>query len=159
VADSVPGSHECSGACPALRTSGGSGEATFANADAVAAGATASGINASILKGGEITRTVTDSATGAGIFRICLDGFDSNGNEVGMQGYADGAGAYTIYNAPPGAVRVEFYSHRTSYSNVSCGGTNYVTHYYSDKSSLATADPVSVNADATSGINTAMTAG
>jgi Carboxypeptidase regulatory-like domain len=150
--------------CPVLNfvTQYYNGKATLANADAVAvtAGATASGINALIVKGGEITGTATDSATGAGIFGICVDAFDTNGNEVGMGGYTGGAGAYTIYNAPPGAVRIEFYSQPTSYSNVSCGGTNYVTQYYNHKSSLATADPVSVNANATtSGINTAMTAG
>ena len=43
-------------------------------------------MNALIVKGGEITGTVTDSATGAGIFGICVDAFDSNGNEVGMGG-------------------------------------------------------------------------
>jgi hypothetical protein len=138
------------------------GKSTFANADAVAvtAGATTSEINALIVKGGEITGTVTDSATGAGIWGICVDAFDGNGNDVGMGGYTGRAGAYTIYNAPPGAVRLEFYSQPTAYSNPSCGGTNYVTQYYSHKSSLATADPVSVTPNATtSGINTAMTAG
>jgi len=137
------------------------GKATLASADpiAVTAGATTSGINAVMVKGGEITGTVPDSSTGAAIWGLCVDAFDSKGNDAAA-GYTDRTGAYTLYGVPPGTDRVEFYSQPSSYSDPSCGGTNYVTQYYSHKSSLATADPVSVTANATtSGINTTMTAG
>jgi 5-hydroxyisourate hydrolase-like protein (transthyretin family) len=137
------------------------GKASLANADpvAVTVAKTTSGINAAIVKGGEITGTVTDSSTGAPISGICVDAFDSNGNDVAA-GYTDGTGAYTIYGAPPGGARVEFYSQASSYSNPSCGGTNYITQYYKAKASLATANPITVaSAATTTGINAAMTAG
>ena len=135
-------------------------KANLASADPVAVklATVTSGINATMVKGGEITGTVTDSATHAPIFGICVDALDSHGNDVAA-GYTGRDGAYTIYGAPDGA-RVEFYSQPSSYSSPSCGGTNYVTQYYDGKSTLASANPVAVKPTATTaGINAAMVAG
>lgn len=135
------------------------GAATLAAADTVSVtiGSTTSGINASIVRGGEITGTATDTATNSPIWGLCVDAFDSNGNDVAA-GYTDRTGAYTIYGAPPGATRVEFYSQPSSYSDPSCGGTKYVTQYYDRKPSLSTADPVSVTpGGTTAAINATMT--
>jgi hypothetical protein len=126
---------------------------------AVTVGATTSGIDAVIVRGGEIIGTVTDATTGAAILGLCVDAFDSNGDDI-FAASTDRTGAYILYGVPPGTDRVEFYSQPTSYSSPSCGGTNYLTQYYTQKSSLATADPVTVAANSTTtGVNAAMTPG
>jgi hypothetical protein len=137
------------------------GKATLASADpvSVTVGSTISGIDAKMAHGGEITGTATDRTTGAAIWGLCVDAFDTNGNDVAA-GYTDRTGAYTIYGAPPGAARVEFYSQPLAFSDPSCGGTNYLTQYYAGEPSLAAANPVTVTPGATTpAINAVMTAG
>ena len=137
------------------------GKATLASADPVVVklATTTSGINATMVKGGEVTGTVTDSATHAPIWGLCVDAFDSNGNDISTTN-TDRTGAYTLHGAPPGSDRVEFHADA---SGAACGTittTNYITQYYNGQSSLATANPVTVTPNATtSGINAAMVAG
>jgi hypothetical protein len=130
-----------------------SGKSSLASSDpvTVTAGATTAGINAAMVRGGQITGTVTDGATRAAIRFICVDAYDNSGNIVSSAD-TDPSGAYFLYSVPPGPVRVEFHS--------GCGVSGYVTQYYSAKSSLASADPVTVTAGTTTGgINAAIVAG
>jgi hypothetical protein len=130
-----------------------SGKSSLASSDpvTVTAGATTAGINAAMVQGGQITGTVTDSATHGAIRFICVDAYDNSGNIVSSAD-TDPSGAYFLYSVPPGSVRVEFHS--------GCGVSGYVTQYYSAKSSLASADPVKVAAGATTAaINAALVAG
>jgi hypothetical protein len=76
---------------------------------AVTASATTSGINAVIVQGGEITGTATDATTGAAILGLCVDAFDSNGDDISAAS-TDPTGPYILYGVPPGSDRVEFYS-------------------------------------------------
>jgi hypothetical protein len=127
-------------------------KATLASADpiAVTAGATTSGINAAMVTHGEITGTVTDSATGAPLAGICLDIFDSGGG-IFAQSSTNANGVYTTIPLPSGSYRVGF--------DLGCGDSTYAAQYYSGKATLATADPVTVTDGATtSGINAALVA-
>ncbi len=99
----------------------------------------------------KITGTVTAAAGGAPLSDVQVLAYDSSGNQAGF--YCTNAnGTYTISTLPTGSYRLEFSSNQNCGTNV-----NYVTRYYSGKSSLATADPVSATeGQTTSNINTAL---
>jgi hypothetical protein len=127
------------------------GKATLASADpiAVAAGATTSGINAAMVTHGEITGTVTDSASKAPLAGICVDIYDSTGALVGAVS-TDSSGAYVSPRLFVGSYRVGFFN---------CGASTYASQYYNDQATLASADPVTVtDGTTTSGINAALVA-
>jgi hypothetical protein len=127
------------------------GKATLASADpvAVTAGRTTSGISAAMVTHGQITGTVTDSATGAPLAGICLDIFDSGGGI--SQTSTNASGVYTTIHLMPGSYRVGF--------NLGCSDSAYATQYYNDQPTLAGADPVTVSdGTTTSGINAALVA-
>ena len=106
------------------------GKPTLASADpvAVTAGTTTSGINAALVTQGEITGTVTDSATHAPLAGICLDIFDSSGG-IFAQSSTNASGVYTTIPVPSGSYRVGF--------NLGCGDSTYVAQYYNDQATLA----------------------
>jgi hypothetical protein len=127
------------------------GKATLASADpiSVTAGATTSGINAAMITHGEITGTVTDSVTGAPLAGICLDIFDSSGGI--SQSSTNANGVYTTIHLLSGSYRVGF--------DLGCGDSTYALQYYDAKTTLASADPVTVtDGTRTSGINAALVA-
>ena len=128
------------------------GKSTLATADAVSvtAGSTTSGIDAALQTGGQISGVVTDASTHSGIANIQVAVLGSSGNFVGS-GLTASDGTYTVSGLSTGSYRVEF----------SAGfGSNYITQYYNGKSTLATADAVSVTAGSTtSGINAALQTG
>jgi Carboxypeptidase regulatory-like domain len=128
------------------------GKATLASADpiAVTAGTTTSGINAAMVTHGQITGTVTDSATGAPLAGICLDVFDSGGG-ITAQSSTNANGVYTTIPLPSGSYRVGF--------DLGCGDSTYAAQYYNGRATLAGADPVTVtDGTTTSGINAALVA-
>ncbi len=127
------------------------GKANLATADpvSVTAGATTSAINAALAAGGQITGTVTDASTSAGVLNVEVDVYDSSGNPV-ASGQTASDGTYTVSALPSGTYKVGFIPF----------GTNHLPQFYNGKANLATADPVSVTAGATtSAINAALAAG
>jgi hypothetical protein len=130
------------------------GQSSLASADpvGVTAGATTSGINAAMVVGGQITGTVTDSATKAALAGICVQANDSSGGEVAST-QTNSSGVYTLSALPTGSYHVGFADCAAGPDNA---GT-YVTQYYNGKATLASADPIAVTAGTTtSGINAAM---
>jgi hypothetical protein len=118
-----------------------------ANPVSVTGAATTSGINARLKPGGKISGTVTDSATTQPLANICVDALDSTGTFVGGAS-TNSSGQYTIPALPVASYKVMF---------VGCSVSGYLTAFYSGKSTLAAANPVSVaSSTTTSGINEAM---
>ncbi|MCX6583419.1 MAG: carboxypeptidase regulatory-like domain-containing protein [Candidatus Aminicenantes bacterium] len=104
----------------------------------VAAGQTISNIDAQLAIGGAISGHVTDG-NGNGIYNVNAQVRDAN-NNVLTGANTDGSGNYTIYGLTPGAYKIYFETNNAG---------NYVREYYNDKSSLAAADNVPVNAGQT----------
>ena len=110
----------------------------------VTSGTTTSGTNAALQHGGEITGTVTNAATKAGVkgIQVCA------GYECAT---SDASGNYTIERLPTGSDRVSFSAPYYS------AALNYVTQYYKGVASYSEATLVSVSAGSiTSGINAAL---
>ena len=127
------------------------GKATLATANTVpvTAGSTTSGIDAALAAGGQISGTVRDASTRAGVLNVEVDVYDSGGNPV-VSGQTASDGTYTISGLPTGSYRVWFVPF----------DTNHLPQFYEGKAALATADPVSVTAGSTtSGIDAALAAG
>ena len=127
-------------------------KATLASADpiAVTAGMTTSGIKAAMVTHGQITGTLTDSATGAPLAGICLDVFDSGGG-ITAQSSTNANGVYTTIPLPSGSYRVGF--------DLGCGDSTYAAQSYNGRATLAGADPVTVtDGTTTSRINAALVA-
>ena len=107
---------------------------------------TTSGINAAMLGGGQITGTVTDSAS-----KAALSGaFVCAGGSANYCASTNASGEYTISGLPTGSYTVAF----------SDPGASYITQYYNGKSSAGEANPVSVTVgSATGSINAALVKG
>ena len=124
-------------------------KATLASANpiTVTAGTTTSGINAAMVTHGEITGTVTDSATHAPLAGICVYVYDSSGSLVAGV-LTDSNGAYVSPRFYAGSYQVGFFN---------CGASTYTSQYYNDQATQASADPVTVtDGTTTSGINAAL---
>ena len=78
-----------------------------ANAITVPAGGTASGINAAMLAGGQITGTVTASATKTALAAICVQAYNSGGVAVASS-QTNSSGVYTLSALPTGSYQVGF---------------------------------------------------
>ena len=114
------------------------------------AGSTTSGIDAALQTGGQISGTVTDASTHSALSGVCVTVYDSTDNEVGFAN-TDASGHYTVSGLVSGSYTVGF---------AGCGAGNYAPQFYNGKSSLATADAVSVTAGSTtSGIDAALQTG
>jgi 5-hydroxyisourate hydrolase-like protein (transthyretin family) len=126
---------------------------TTADPVAVADGGVTSGIDAALTLGGQITGRVTATDGGGPLEDVWVDAYDSNGNYV-SDGETGATGVYTIAGLPAGNYRLEFYP---SSSGVSAA---YLSEYYNNRPTLATADPVSVTLGGmTSNINAVLSRG
>ena len=124
-----------------------------ANRVLVTAGAVTSGIDAAMPTGGEITGTVTDSATHAGVsgVRECAE---TEGREEACSA-TNAAGEYTLSGLPSGSYTVWFNASSEELSN----GWSW-TEWYDGKATRGEATQVAVNAGSvTSGIDIAMHTG
>jgi uncharacterized repeat protein (TIGR01451 family) len=123
---------------------------TFSDADLVTVVGTQDtpGIDAGLTRGGSISGTVTDAATGEPLQGICVSGGDEN---VGSFDETDAAGHYTLRGLPTGRFGVGFFD--------LCSGTqDYRTEYFDNRPSFAKADGIAVTApEAVSGIDAALT--
>jgi Carboxypeptidase regulatory-like domain len=126
-----------------------SGKSSLTAADPVEVteGATTAGVDAALVAApGQISGSVTDASTHAGLQKVTVTVYDSAGLAVATATSA-ADGTYALSDVPPGAYEVGF------------SGAGYVAQFYNGKSSLAVADPVSVAAGATTaGIDAALTA-
>jgi len=109
----------------------------FGDADlvSISAGSTTPNINAQLATGGAITGRVTDESTGDGLYDADVEVETSPYYSFA---YTDADGYYTVQAIPTGSYTVYFSSY-----------DNYVPEYFDNKTSYATADPVSVTAGLT----------
>jgi hypothetical protein len=128
------------------------GKASLATADAVTVtgGGTTPNTNAALVLGGKISGTVTAASGGAPLQSTEVCAYTSRSDSMYDcydYDYTDASGVYTISGLPAGTYYLRF-SH-----------TDYFDSYYNGKSSLATADGVSVTLGGTSTINAALVMG
>src|SRR5262249_3512993 len=94
---------------------------------------------------------VTSAATGAGISGATVLAYDASGNFVSATGAASD-GSYSLAGLASGTYRIEFEG--------PSGSGSYQFQFYDNRTSLATADPVTVTAgQPTTGINAALQGG
>jgi hypothetical protein len=119
---------------------------SFATADVVTVtgGAPLTGVDAELREGGRIAGTVTDASTHAGVGEIIVCAFESI-SEAGACTLTAAGGQYTIAGLPSGSYEVVF---APNFEEEELPGT-YITQYYNDKPTFATADLVSVTVPAT----------
>ncbi|MBP7687805.1 MAG: carboxypeptidase regulatory-like domain-containing protein [Thermoflexales bacterium] len=117
-----------------------SDQATLAAASPVSVtlGGTTANINAVLARGAQITGRVAAEDTGAG-----LAGVEIYVSKVGFSGYAytDQSGYFTTTGLISGSYKIQF---DTTYTSGT--GRAYISEYYNNKSTYATADPVNVPA-------------
>ena len=117
----------------------------------VGTGQHVSGIDAALSKGGEVEGHVTDAhgAALAGI-EVCAWGVLSGATACAL---TDSGGTYLITGLPTGAFKVGFRPEPG-------GGLNYVTQYYNDEPSYASANPIGVKVEQKKeGVDAAMAVG
>ena len=128
------------------------GRATLDSADpvVVAGGSATSGIDASLAQAGTVAGKVTDASTQSPVEGVDVQVLDSAGDDVG-DGSTDASGRYSVGGLPTGSYRVEF---------LPGSGQPYGRQFYSGRSTLASADPVSVTGGKlTDGIDGQLVAG
>jgi hypothetical protein len=133
-----------------------------ANSVLVTGGKTTSGIGATLIEGGKISGTVTDAFTHSGLAKIGVSAYTTSG-EFGY-GFAstNASGQYTISGLQAGSYKIEFYWEYSEAERKACEHAprcppKYITQYYNNQPSEATANPVAATVGKlTSGINAAM---
>ena len=109
--------------------------------------ATTSAINAAMLGGGQITGTVTDSASKGALSGASVCATRAS---AGYCSSTNSSGEYTISGLPTGSYTVAFAD----------PGASYITQYYNGKTSSGEANPVSVTVGSVTGsINAALVKG
>jgi hypothetical protein len=129
----------------------GKPSSSAANAVAVIAGGTTSGIDAALRTGGQVTGKVTDALSHAPLPHIEVCANTAGSSVFGGCAFTNAAGEYTISGLESGSYKIEFFA------GFEGEGGNYATQYFNGKSTFAAADAVAVIAgSATSGINAEM---
>ncbi|MFZ4857789.1 MAG: carboxypeptidase regulatory-like domain-containing protein [Desulfuromonadaceae bacterium] len=122
---------------------------TLADAVTVTAGATTSGINATLILGGTISGKVSNSA-GGNIAGVSVQAYDATSGSSYNSASSQSDGSYTITGLPTGSYKLQF----------SGGSNGYLSQWYNNNTSQALADAVSVTAGAaTSVINATLILG
>ena len=122
------------------------GQSSLASANSVAVvqGSTKAGIDAELQVGGEISGTVTDASTHAGLSEALIVVFGA-GEVLDGIAVTDASGNYTVEGLATGSYVVEFL------------GEKYIAQFYNGQSSFAKANLVTVvQQSMTTGINAAM---
>lgn len=123
-----------------------------ANPVSVVEGTKTSGIDATMVAGGQISGTVSSASTKAPLAGIEVCASEAGGDDLfGGCSTTNSAGEYMIAGITAGEYTVEFSGE---------GAAGYVPQYYNSKSSSSEADPVTVTDESTTaGINAAMLSG
>jgi Carboxypeptidase regulatory-like domain len=130
-----------------------SGKGSLESADpiSVAAGQSVSGIDAMLQPGGQVSGTVTDAATHAGVPGVRVTVYDANEIGIGVAS-TDASGNYTVSRLTAGSYRVGF-------AAAGAAG-NYVKQFYNGRASLGSGETVSVaSGQTTGGVDAALQAG
>jgi hypothetical protein len=133
------------------------GEHSLATADplTLTAGSAKTGVNAAMATGGQITGTVTDAKSHRPLPELEADAYDLSGNLVQWVCVAEDA-TYDLEALDSGTYKVFFMSDPPRTGN--CGGYPYYYGYYRNKSTFASANPVTVESgQTTSDINGTLT--
>ncbi len=121
------------------------GKTSFSEATpvSVTAGSGTSGIGAEMKKGGKITGTVTDSASGAGVrfSAVCL--LRASEPEILRCTYTNGVGGYSFLGVSPAAYKVVFSPDTPELEEIE---DDYFQQFYNAKPTFAQADPINVSA-------------
>jgi Carboxypeptidase regulatory-like domain len=119
-----------------------------ANLVSVTTASTTPGISTQMVLGGKISGTVTDNAASpAPLANICVQAFTAAGSFV-VGTSTTATGQYTMPSIPAGSYKVEFSD---------CQQAAYITQYYKNQPSLATANSLKVaKATTTTAINAKM---
>jgi len=115
--------------------------AALATPVAVTAGATTSGIGATLVADGAISGTVRVS--GAPVAGVCVIAYPVSGGQAPAIAETAVNGTYQISGLAPGSYTVEF--------TAGCGIASYTTQWYNAAASQGTATPVSVSAGEVAG--------
>ncbi len=118
----------------------------------VTEGTNTPGINAKLQEGGKISGTVTDAVTHKPLAKARIWAYETGGGEEGFEIFAEtnASGEYTILGLASGTYRIEFEGPGES-------ADEYITQYYSNEPSLASANLVTANQGSTTpGINAAL---
>jgi 5-hydroxyisourate hydrolase-like protein (transthyretin family) len=119
---------------------------------AVTAGSTTTGIDAGMVLTGAVSGTVTDASSHLPAANVDVIAYDSAGTPAATA-CTGTDGSYTLTYLPSGSYRVGFATH----TSACVGAASYQSQYYSNRSSLATADPVAVSPNSTTpGIDAAL---
>jgi 5-hydroxyisourate hydrolase-like protein (transthyretin family) len=110
---------------------------------AVSAPILVEGINATIPHGGQISGRVTAADSHQPIDDVSIDIYDSTGRAVTYT-FTDATGAYSTIGLPSGQYRLRFSPPGGSAAAACANG--YLSEYYNQQSSLATADVISIAA-------------
>lgn len=101
---------------------------------------------------GSISGTVTAASGGAALKGVEVCAYEVEEEEEEGCALTSPSGQYTISGLFPGEYKVEFWPHRE--------GLNYITQYYNNKSTFATAEAVTVTSGETSsGVNAQLQVG
>lgn len=121
----------------------------------VAASQTVSGINATLMRGSQISGKVSTSGDGGALSGVGVRIYGQQGQLVTTT-FTDSSGNYSTVGLPGGDYRLEF----NPASVLSGGSTPYLAEYYNDKVTLASANVITVAAPANrTGVDVALERG
>jgi len=113
----------------------------------VVQGETTTGIDAKLQVGGKVTGSVTDASTHTALSGVYVFALGAGEAPAGLA-RTNASGKYTIMGLASGSYKVQF---------VDLAGGHYITQYYNNEPSFASADSVTVvQGNTTAGINAAL---
>ncbi len=125
----------------------GYGPQTYSGSVSATVDETTSDIDAALALDGSIQGTVTDASTSSGVTDVYVYAYDASGDYESEAETSEG-GSYTLSDLPAGSYELEFSP---------TDSQDYLSQYYNEKTSLATATQVTVtNAHATTAIDAAL---
>jgi hypothetical protein len=154
VTDLAPGSYVIEFSLPGSEYLSQSASTTLVEGEA-------KNVGAALKEGGKITGRVTDAVTHNGLGKIDVVASNPNGTGFGSAS-TNANGEYTVTGLSTGSYQIAFYWQYSAEENKACAKApqcppKYITQYFNDQPSEATANTVGASeGSTTSGINAAM---